>query len=82
MCLKYLFCPDHVNLGGISPVHCRRGFASVVQEISWFTAKLNADVYCHLQGKFPYWEGSARGKRKSWVPAASNRHTGSTHEQK
>lgn len=81
MPLKHLLCPGHMNLGGISPVHCRRRFASVVQEISWFTAKSNADVYCHLQGKVPYWEGGVSSKRKSRVPAASDRHAGSTHEQ-
>lgn len=81
MPLKHLLCPGHMNLGGISPVHCRRRFASVVQEISWFTAKSNADAYCHLQGKVPYWEGGVSSKRKSRVPAASDRHAGSTHEQ-
>lgn len=36
-------------------------------EVSWFTAKSNDSMYCHLQGN-PYWEG-VRDKRKSRVPA-------------
>lgn len=41
-----------------------------MREISWFTAKLNADVYCHLQGRFPCWEGSARERAGCQLPAA------------